>query len=141
MSQADDLIACRHVLCILDILGQKDKLAGWEQLPTDKDQYAGFTKALKGTVGTVLTFKKQFVDYFHQVEKSTIPNLIAALPPETQVLYQRYQDCKLSTQRPDSQRKWRCLGNTTAPGIRRLLFGYAHLHSRSDTAAWGSYHR
>jgi hypothetical protein len=95
----DDVVwAGPHVVCLLDLVGQQTKLAGWEDLSR-----SGLTSetvvALKHTVGTVLGFKDMFQNYFQVTARSYIPaDWIESLPQDIRAAYTRLKDCPLNTQ-------------------------------------------
>jgi len=56
------------VVCVIDILGQRERLAGWAQLPIASEFATQALPAIKRSAGTVLALKQQFEDYFREFE-------------------------------------------------------------------------
>lgn len=88
-----------QVVCLIDVLGQKQKLARWRRLPDGGQTNSDFNEAIRSTVGTVLTFRDEFVNYFKRLSQCTIPDQLAALPKDQQEKYQRIQDCDVHVER------------------------------------------
>lgn len=100
MSKKDDFTFFGyHVVCLIDVLGQKQKLARWAKLPEDGQVTPDFIKALKDTAGTVLTFRDQFIKFFDRMNQCTIPDKLAAQPKEKQKQYQRFKECRVKVER------------------------------------------
>ena len=100
ISSDNDLLLTYYIVCVIDILGQKDKLASWSELPKNSTLPSSLIGAMKKSVGVVLNFQKIFKEYFLDVAKSTIPQAdLAKLPKEKQELYSRFKECQLHTQR------------------------------------------
>lgn len=99
MRDADEYNLQYYVVCVIDVLGQWEKLAQWSEMPLDGVLSPELIGALKNTVGTVLGFKEVFEKYFSQVSQCIISDKVALLPPKEQLLFQRYRDCVLKTQR------------------------------------------
>ncbi len=100
MNEKDDFIFFGyHVVCLIDVLGQKDKLAQWANLPTDGQLTPELEAALKQTAGTVLTFRDRFIEFFQQLGECAMPEKIAALPADQQERYQRLKECRVKVQR------------------------------------------
>jgi hypothetical protein len=96
MSSDDDFNVGYHVVCIIDVLGQKNKLAQWAKIPADGQPTSEFVNALKQTVGTILVFKKIFLDYFDIFHQGRIPDKLAVLPLEQQEKCRRGMDSKVN---------------------------------------------
>lgn len=88
-----------HVVCLIDVLGQRNKLAEWSRLPDGGQITQEFIQALKKTVGTVLSFRDQFMIFFNQLGQFEMPPNIAALPEEQQKRYYRFKACDVQVQR------------------------------------------
>lgn len=88
-----------HVVCLVDVLGQKDKLAQWATLPDDGQVTQEFIQALRQTVGTVLAFRDQFVDLFNRFDQCTMPNKLTVLSVEQQQQYHRFKTGDVKVQR------------------------------------------
>ncbi len=95
----DDYFLGYHVVCLIDVLGQKQKLAQWAELPDDRQVTPDFIKALKDTIGTVLTFRDQFIQFFEQLGQCTMPDKLTALPSEKQKQYHRFKECRVKVER------------------------------------------
>jgi len=95
----DDLCVTYYVVCMVDILGQKERLGGWTNLPEGSTLPANVVQALKETVGTIRSFRSAFEQYFDEAARSTIPQeALSELPREQQEKYGRFRDCRLATQ-------------------------------------------
>jgi hypothetical protein len=53
-----------YVVCLIDLLGQKEKLAEWAKIPAASQPPKEFDDAVNQTAGTVLRFKQKFLNYF-----------------------------------------------------------------------------
>lgn len=89
----------QHVVCLVDVLGQKDKLARWGTLPPTAQITQEFIHAVKETAGTVLAFRDHFLAFFDQVEQCMMPERLAGLPPDKQRRYWRMRDCAIKVAR------------------------------------------
>ncbi|MHC4066258.1 MAG: hypothetical protein ACYSUI_17415, partial [Planctomycetota bacterium] len=98
MTQRGEFALAYHAVCLIDVLGQKDNLAGWGDLPADGQLSQKHVQALKNTVGVVLDFQEHFESYFREVGQCAMPDLLAALPPDKQELYWRITECALGIQ-------------------------------------------
>lgn len=100
MNKKDDFyLLGYHVVCLIDVLGQKDKLTKWAKLPTDGKLTSDIVAALKQTAGAVLGFRDHFLEYFNLAGQCTMIDQLVALPPEQQALYWRFKECKISVER------------------------------------------
>jgi len=88
-----------HVVCLIDVLGQKQKLAKWATLPEGGQITPEFTQVLKQTVGTVLAFRKGFINFFEQATQCTMPDRFAALLNEMRKRYRRSRECRVRVER------------------------------------------
>jgi hypothetical protein len=88
-----------YVVCLLDILGQSEKLKLWSDLPPDGTPPPQFVEAFRQTVGTVLYVRDKFKSIFATLEGCTISDeewekgTLAQ-----QEAYKRYKACKLEIQ-------------------------------------------
>lgn len=98
MTDPDDLDIAYHVVCVIDVLGQRQKLERWADLPADGCLTPEITKAMHQTVDVVRKFKRRFEYYFKLVEQCTVPDQVAALSEEQRALYDRVRDCSLAVQ-------------------------------------------
>jgi len=87
-----------HVVCLLDVLGQKERLAEWGEPPIDGREEAAHLQALKNTVGVVIGFQKAFEGYFEQVDLCTMPKQFAGLDDDQRERYRRFKECHLNIQ-------------------------------------------
>ena len=76
-----------HVVCYIDVLGQKQKLARWTKLPENGQITPDFVDAIQQTAGTVLGFRDQFKIHFKQLGKCTIPDKLAGTVSTVQGLH------------------------------------------------------
>jgi hypothetical protein len=88
-----------HVVCLIDVLGQKEKLAAWPEMPGKGEITPEFLKALKETVGTVLAFRDHFDSLFEQLNKRALPPQLVAMPKKQQEIYRRVADCSVRVER------------------------------------------
>jgi hypothetical protein len=88
-----------HVVCLIDVLGQNQKLARWATLPDDGRLSSEFIQDLKQTAGTVLAFRDGFINFFYQLDQCTMPGAFAALPTEQQARYARFKECRVRVER------------------------------------------
>jgi len=100
MSGKDDLTFFGyHVACLIDVLGQKDQLAKWRELPDGGQTTPEFIQALKRTAGTVLGFRDHYLTFFDQFEQPTTPNGFAPLSKDHLKKYQRAKECRVRVER------------------------------------------
>ncbi len=92
----DDFFVSYHVVCLIDLLGQKEKLANWAKLPPDLQPTPEFIHAIKQTAGTIVSFQEQFEEFFHQCDKPD--EWVEALSQDEKNRYYRYRECRLITQ-------------------------------------------
>jgi hypothetical protein len=88
-----------HVVCLIDVLGQKQELARWGNLPQDGQITPDFINAIKRTGGTVLVFRDQFIKLFEGMGRCANPDKLAVLPEEQQERYRRFKECKVLVER------------------------------------------
>ena len=98
MSTEPTFAIAYHVVCLIDLLGQKAKLAGWGELPLDAPFLPQQVEAVRETIGVLLRFRKRFETYFGQVKQCAMPARLAALPPDKQEQYWRSKKRGPSTQ-------------------------------------------
>ena len=88
-----------HVVCIVDILGQTEKLRNWAESPPYGSPQAEFIDALRKTSGTVLALCDIFNNYLSQFsDTSRSEDLMACLTVEQRKTLERIQDNRLCTQ-------------------------------------------
>jgi len=88
-----------HVVCLIDVLGQKGKIRRWGDLPSNGQLTPDLIEALKQTVGVVLGFRDHFIEFFNLAATCTMPAKLASLPAKERERYRRFKDCKLNVQR------------------------------------------
>ena len=88
-----------HVVCLIDVLGQKQKLAAWATMPADGVATPAFIHGVNQTAGTVLEFRDRFRAIFDELEKCAIPEKIARLPKDGQEKFKRVSECKILVER------------------------------------------
>jgi hypothetical protein len=86
-----------YTVCLIDILGQRNKLVRWATLPPDGQQNAGFLEALRDTVGIVDGVAEAFRKYFHAIEQHQ-PMASPTLTQQHLSIQRQLQNCKLSVQ-------------------------------------------
>jgi len=86
-----------HVVCILDVLGQKDRLAEWAEI--DVGNPAASMPAIKKTAGTIVVLEKMVRDFLAAFDQPPeLDRLIASLPEDKREAAARFKDCSLGTQ-------------------------------------------
>ena len=98
MTHRKEFTVAYHAVCLIDVLGQKDNLAAWGDLPVDGQLLPKQVQALKKTSGTVLQLREWFEDFFHHAAQCTMPDLLDALPQDKQRMYLRIKECTLNIQ-------------------------------------------
>lgn len=97
-ARAGDQYRCRHAICLIDVLGQKDRLAKWDTLAANGRQTGELRTVVDATVGTVRNFKKQCHVVFDGARQCTNPGRLAALPLEIQQRHRKFRECNLKIQ-------------------------------------------
>jgi hypothetical protein len=98
-SKGSDLMVRYYVVCIIDLLGQRQKLAGWSQLPVDGKPTPDFMRAMKDSVGTVLWFREKFTEFFNEFEKTQLDTQrLNSLSPQQRKLFDRFRHSNLQIQ-------------------------------------------
>ena len=98
-NQKKDYLIGNHVVAVLDVLGQQQKLQGWARLPEVLPLTTDYVKALKQTVGTVISFQEGFENFFCEfaaAERSQ--SLVGVLTPQQQAAAHRFKRCDLKRQ-------------------------------------------
>ena len=85
-----------HVVCFLDILGQRDKLKQWPVSLDTSEPSDEFISALKQTAGTVRSYRSMYRDFFDQFGSQKL--LAQRLTPGKQHTAKRLMDCSVSSQ-------------------------------------------
>jgi hypothetical protein len=97
-AHGDQVAIEHHVVCIIDVLGQKEALQEWSALPKQGES-PKFVQALKRSIGTVMAFRRAFADFFAQFEVSHIPpSTLSQLPADAQQIFRRNSECVLKWQ-------------------------------------------
>lgn len=92
-----DSISVRYyILCLVDLLSQRSHLARWSTLPSNGTLTPELIQGIKKTVGSVHGIKKNFCDFFAQLNTRHAPP--RPVTPEQAVKYLRCRECKLSVQ-------------------------------------------
>lgn len=87
-----------YVVCIIDVLGQKARLATWGNLPFDGTLTPDYQQALKKTVGTVLAFQETFERYFAGMQRGNTPTWPGRISEKDQAFLKRLKSCRLKVQ-------------------------------------------
>jgi hypothetical protein len=88
-----------YFVCLMDILGQKQRLKDWSRLPSDGQITDDLIQALKKTVGTVLSYRQLYEDYFAPFGGDPDASVaLDRLRPEQREKFLRIRECSLSTQ-------------------------------------------
>jgi hypothetical protein len=86
-----------YAVCVVDVLGQQEKLRGWEDLPEDGHMSPAFMAALKETAGTIRGLRRGFAEFFSQLEVATLSEKqLDSLSVEQRQAYDRLKECQLS---------------------------------------------
>jgi hypothetical protein len=88
-----------HVVCLIDVLGQKQKLDKWKMPPESGKLTPEFITALKDTAGAVLGYREHFRTFFTQFASVPIHEKFKALPRELMEKYRRAKDCRVVVER------------------------------------------
>ncbi|UYV11951.1 MAG: hypothetical protein NCW75_11665 [Phycisphaera sp.] len=90
---------CDHIVCLLDLLGQKHHLTDWSVMPLDDVLTDSMKDAIYKTADIIWHYRHQLTHYANEFNKPTIPKeLISTLPVEQQDFYYRVRDTRLRTQ-------------------------------------------
>jgi len=86
-----------HIVCILDVLGQKERLAEWANV--DVQDATASMPAIKKTAGTMVKLEDMVSDFLAAFQQPTeYSSKIASLPKAKQEVAARFNDCTLGTQ-------------------------------------------
>jgi len=97
MNRREEFCITNHVVCILDFLGQRNRLAEWANLDMDNPHVP--QPAIKKTAGTILAFQEHVDTFLEEFEKaSRNEGPVQALSPEKQDVLIRSKDCRLGRQ-------------------------------------------
>jgi len=96
-NRREEFLFGHHVVCVLDLLGQKERLAKWAAI--EGPDAVSQLPAIRQTVGAVLVFREMFQDLFEAFEKPTsITPLVERLSAEKQSIFAKHKACSLGTQ-------------------------------------------
>jgi len=97
MNKREEFYITNHVVCIVDFLGQKNRLAEWALLNMANPSV--HLPAIKKTAGTILAYQ-ELVDIFlaEFLKPSRVEGRLQALPPQKQEVYNRVKECRIGTQ-------------------------------------------
>ncbi|MCB9217813.1 MAG: hypothetical protein H6616_18245, partial [Ignavibacteria bacterium] len=87
-----------HVVCFIDILGQQERLAGWNDLPANGEITAEFLRALKKTAGSIVAFENHFRDFFEVYWKGEPSGPVELLDEEARSQYRELKEAQLFAQ-------------------------------------------
>jgi len=131
--QKMQLLVNDYVVCLVDILGQSDKLKRWPELPTGDNPSQELKDALKKTAQTVVRLRRLFESFFSQSEAKPLPKSeIEQFTEEQRREFHQTTDCHLSSRQfsdtlifyaPLSDR----YGDVTMFPMRRMLTTCARL--------------
>ncbi len=111
--QNDDRVWSNHVVCLIDVLGQKEKLARLAEPPPNGQLTPEFLHNLKQTAGVVISKRDQFVDFFNELSQCTVRDELKNCPPDQQQSYWRSKNCEVKVQRfSDTSVLYSQIGNT-----------------------------
>jgi len=99
LSQSEDTTyLAYYVVCLIDVLGQKQKLAAWPELPVSEGDMSKLMGSMKETLGTVVTLREMFLSFFQEAAKCINPDLVSALSEQDRERYERFADCNVGVQ-------------------------------------------
>ncbi len=87
-----------HVVCLIDVLGQKDKLKEWDMLDNGDPSQKGL-KTIGQTAVTVRKLERLFVEHFKTLAGPIKQNEAAHLPDEYLAKLNSYWDCLVEVER------------------------------------------
>ena len=125
MNRREEFNDLYHVVCLVDFLGQKERLAEWAK--ADPNNTKVYFQAIKKAAGTVIAFQEIVDNFLAEFEKpSTFDSKIKALSPEKQEVFARYKNCRLGTQQFADTFVFyvptvNSTGDVSAEGIYRIL--------------------
>jgi hypothetical protein len=94
-----DLAIRYYIVCLIDLLGQKEKLKGWSRLSQDGKPTPDSLSALQRSLGTLLWFKEKFSEFFNQFETSHLSQQqLNMLTPQQHALFARFKKSTLYIQ-------------------------------------------
>lgn len=98
MSDQGDSHFTYYIVCVIDVLGQGERLAGWSKLPPSGQLPSGFLDSLKKTVGVVRKFRQWFEEYYKTTAACSMPEQYARLSADQKAQYNRLKTVDLKTQ-------------------------------------------
>jgi hypothetical protein len=81
-----------YVVCLMDILGQKEELSKWDIRTEDPEIQSKAVSGWQKTVCVVQRFKRRFMDTFDKMGSCTVPEKYAAATSHEQEIYDRYRN-------------------------------------------------
>ncbi len=86
----------RHIVCVIDILGQKEKLSKWSDLTQERSK---LKSAIAQTVGKVLKIKNAYKVFFEGIERTSIPQeTLDTFSKEKHDAFRRVRDSRICDQ-------------------------------------------
>ena len=83
-----------YMVCLLDVMGQREWLDAWKELPASQKQEPEFVEAVQKTVGTIGQVRKVFRTFYEEVEKRY--KSIASLPKPLREDYKRVTSARIA---------------------------------------------
>jgi len=97
MNRREEFYITNHVVCILDFLGQKNRLAEWANLDMDNPHVP--QPPIKKTAGTILAYQELVDIFLKEFDKpSRVEGAAQTLSPEKQDVLIRAKDCRFGRQ-------------------------------------------
>ncbi len=88
-----------YIVCIMDLLGQSQRLKGLETLPRDGRPTPQMIEAFRETVGVVRNFREMFEGFFEQFSKIKVTEQeLGRLAPEQREQFLRIREAVRTTQ-------------------------------------------
>jgi hypothetical protein len=89
-----------HVVCLIDVLGQNEKLAEWDKhpIPSNGKPSTGLIKALKNTAGVILPIRELCTELFCKAKEYCPPEYMDSLSPSSKELLDRFHNSEIKTQ-------------------------------------------
>ncbi len=95
----DDVHAGYYVVCLIDLLGQKDKLQGWCEWPENGQLTESMWASMRESAGVVLGLRRDLIEHFQLYAMRRLPDEALAMMSDMQrQQWQRHNDIKLSVQ-------------------------------------------
>ena len=94
----DQAVVQYYLVCLIDILGQRQRLQEWPQLPSDGQPSDELVDALKKTVGTVISYREMFETYFSEFSGPPTSDAFKRLSTEQRKKFLRVKESVISKQ-------------------------------------------